>query len=65
MSNTIVECAQRTGGEVNILELLSAASLEFIGQAGLGHSFAKSGGDTLKGMKQLLYVPSSCYSTNL
>ncbi|KAJ7935175.1 cytochrome P450 [Mycena leptocephala] len=42
-------------GEMDMLKILSTTALEFIGQAGLGHSFA-SQSDALEGMKQLLFA---------
>jgi hypothetical protein len=37
-----------------MLKMLGTTALEFIGQAGLGHSFAESQSDAQEGMKQLL-----------
>ncbi|KAJ7932189.1 cytochrome P450 [Mycena leptocephala] len=54
--------------EIDMHKTLSTASLEFIGQGGLGHSFAasKSGAATLDGMQQLLYaVFDYCQPRNL
>lgn len=42
--------------EIDMLKVLGTTSLEFIGQAGLGYSFAAEGGDTMDGLKQLLSV---------
>lgn len=54
MSEDVFQTFKRGNGEVDMLKVLGTTSLEFIGQAGLGHSFAASGGETLEGMKQLL-----------
>lgn len=43
--------------EIDMLSVLGTTALEFIGQAGLGHSFAAdTEPDTLIGMKRLLYA---------
>jgi hypothetical protein len=59
MSDTIAATLSgRPAQEIDMHKTLSTASLEFIGQGGLGHSFAasKSGAATLDGMQQLLYA---------
>ncbi|KAJ7155537.1 cytochrome P450 [Mycena crocata] len=48
--------AHSENGEIDMLRLLGTTSLEFIGQAGLGHSFAASQSNALEGMKQLLFA---------
>ncbi|KAF7330916.1 hypothetical protein MVEN_02431300 [Mycena venus] len=45
-----------TGVEVDMLKILGTTALEFIGQAGLGHSFSASQSGALEGMKQLLFA---------
>ncbi|KAK6997312.1 cytochrome P450 [Favolaschia claudopus] len=47
----------RKTGEIDMLKRLGLTSLEFIGRAGFGHSFAASQGENaLEGMKQLLFA---------
>ncbi|KAK7043765.1 hypothetical protein VNI00_008377 [Paramarasmius palmivorus] len=42
------------GSELDMSSILESTSLEFIGQAGLGHSFTTSKSDALHNMKELL-----------
>ncbi|KAJ6519125.1 cytochrome P450 [Mycena sanguinolenta] len=42
--------------ELDMLKILGTTALEFIGQAGLGYSFAAAQSDALEGMKQLLFA---------
>ncbi|KAF9455886.1 cytochrome P450 [Collybia nuda] len=54
---TILEASvDSKNGETDMLHILGTTALEFIGQAGLGHSFAASRSGTLEGMKQLLFA---------
>jgi hypothetical protein len=42
------------GSETDMLEIVGTAALEYIGQGGLGHSFAENKTDALHDMKELL-----------
>ncbi|THU83076.1 cytochrome P450 [Dendrothele bispora CBS 962.96] len=60
----ICEIAQQTsdalaanigpGSEIDMLKVVGSAALEYIGQGGLGHSFAAHKSDALRDMKELL-----------
>lgn len=56
MCDDLAALSKDNGREIDMLSILGAASLEFIGQAGLGHSFAATGSKELDGMKKLLYA---------